>query len=286
MKTIKFLLVILFSLAVAACGGGGSYGGGSSAPTTYTYSISGTVTLIGGALPGVTINLTGASTAATTTDASGNYSFTGLANGSYTVTPSKTGNTFSPVSLAVSVSGASMTGQNFTATASTATTYSISGKVSGAVLQNVTITLGGANSGSTTTDASGNYSFTGLANGSYTVTPSKTGNTFSPVSLAVSVSGASMTGQNFTATASTATTYSISGTFTFPGGVTAGVTMTLGGTNSGSTTTDASGNYSFTGLANGTYTVTPSGLGYVYNPPSTSVPVSGANVSNINFAIS
>lgn len=80
MKSIKFLLVILFSLAVVACGGG--YGG--SARATNGYSISGTVST-GLAHPvflsGVTINLTGASMATTTTAWDGNYSFTGLLHG-------------------------------------------------------------------------------------------------------------------------------------------------------------------------------------------------------------
>src|SRR5664280_1626892 len=52
--------------------------------TLPTYNISGAVS--GDTLAGVTINLTGAATAITTTDASGNYSFTGQANGTYTVT--------------------------------------------------------------------------------------------------------------------------------------------------------------------------------------------------------
>jgi hypothetical protein len=62
------------------------------------------------------VTLSGAATAATTTDPSGRYSFGGLANGSYTVTPSRAGYTFSPTSAPVTVSGADAT-QNFTATA-------------------------------------------------------------------------------------------------------------------------------------------------------------------------
>jgi hypothetical protein len=69
-----------------------------------------------------------------------------------------------------------------------------------------------------------------------------------------------------TPTPSTAPTVNISGTVTYctnPGlPVLPGVTMTLTGTSGGSTTTDGSGNYSFTGLtANGNYTVTPTKTG-------------------------
>jgi hypothetical protein len=89
-----------------------------------------------------------------------------------------------------------------TSNGGSATTYSISGTVSGAVTSGVTMTLSGAASKTTTTASDGSYTFSGLANGSYTVTPSKSGYTFSPTSIAVTISGANQTGKNFTATAS------------------------------------------------------------------------------------
>jgi len=165
-----------------------------SVPPAQTYSISGTVS--GAIQAGVTMTLTGSSSGSTTTGASGNYSFTGLSNGSYTITPSKTGYTITPTSIAVTISGANQTGKNFTATA---VTYSISGTVSGAVQAGVTITLSGAASRTTTTDASGNYSFPGLSSGTYTVTPDKSGNTFTPASVQVVITNASVSGINFTA---------------------------------------------------------------------------------------
>jgi len=82
------------------------------------------------------------------------------------------------------------------------TTYSLSGTVSGATLADVIITLSGAATASTTTTSGGAFSFTGLANGSYTLTPAKTGYTFTPFSLPVTISGANVTGSNFTATSS------------------------------------------------------------------------------------
>jgi LmbE family N-acetylglucosaminyl deacetylase len=67
----------------------------------------------------VTVNLTGAQTATTATNsASGIFSFPGVANGKYTVTPTSSGYTFNPTSLSVTVSGGNdVTGANFTATA-------------------------------------------------------------------------------------------------------------------------------------------------------------------------
>ena len=54
-----------------------------------TFTLSGTISGAGG--NGATVNLTGSATATVTADASGNYSFPGLTNGSYTVTPVHTG---------------------------------------------------------------------------------------------------------------------------------------------------------------------------------------------------
>ena len=170
-----------------------------SGTTPTTYSISGTVS--GDTASGVTMNLTGDASASTTTDSSGNYTFSGLADGgSYTVTPSESGYTFSPSSIDVTISGSNQTGENFTAT-QVVTTHSISGTVSGDTASGVTMNLTGDASASTTTDSSGNYTFSDLADGSYTVTPSESGYTFSPTSLGVSLSGSNQTGKNFTATA-------------------------------------------------------------------------------------
>jgi hypothetical protein len=61
------------------------------------------------------VALAPAGSQAVTADAGGNYTFSGLANGSYTVTPGKTGFTFSPTSQAATLNGANVTGLNFTA---------------------------------------------------------------------------------------------------------------------------------------------------------------------------
>jgi fibronectin type 3 domain-containing protein len=69
--------------------------------------------------------LTGPAAATTTTNASGNYTFTGLPNGAYTVRPSESGFTFTPASQSVTLSSANQTGVNFTAAASTGQTHSV-----------------------------------------------------------------------------------------------------------------------------------------------------------------
>ena len=273
-KFFSMGMIVFLLLFIIACGDGVD----TPAPT---YNISGAVS--GATVAGVTINLTGAATATTTTDASGNYSFTGRANGTYTVTPVKAGYIFNPVSSVAFVSGASVTGINFVATANAASTYSISGTVTGAVQSGVTMTLSGGATGTTTTNALGVYSFSVLVNGGYTVTPSRTGYTFSPTHQDVTLSGANSPGNDFTSAAVVIppATYSISGAVS--GTILAGVTINLTGTDTRSTMTDSSGTFSITGLANGPYTLTPIKEGYTFAPSSSAATVSGADITGKNF---
>jgi Domain of unknown function (DUF1929)/Bacterial Ig domain/Glyoxal oxidase N-terminus/Kelch motif len=242
-----------------------------------TWNITGTISGAGGS--GATVSLTGASSATVTADASGVYTFTGLTNGSYTVTPSKNGFTFNPVNRTVTVSGANQSGVNFSTVAQT---YSISGIISPvAGGSGATVMLSGAANATVLADASGNYSFAGLANGTYTVTPSNAGFTFSPTNSNVILSGATQSGINFTAQP-TNSTWSITGSIS-PAAGGSGATVTLGAAANATAIADANGNYNFTGLANGSYTVTPVKSGYTFNPSNQPVTVSSANVSGINF---
>jgi len=196
-----------------------------------------------------------------------------------------------PNSRAVAISGANSTGQDFTGTV-TGSTYTISGTVTrgGSPFSGVTMTLSGAASLTTTTDAGGNYTFT-LPNGNYTVTPSMTGYAFTPTGRSVTVSGANLAGQDFTGTA-VVQTYSISGTvMTAGGGVgvgglgapLSGVTITLSGAASGTTTTNSLGTYTLTGLSNGNYTVTPSQTGSTFMPANRNVTINNTNVTGQDF---
>jgi len=214
---------------------------------------------------GATVAWTGTSSGSTTADGSGNYTIVSLADGAYTITPSKTGYAFSPTNSSQTVAGADITGVNFTASA----LHSISGNVQ---VSGVTVTLSGAGSGTTTSDGSGNYSFANLVDGSYTVTPTKAGYTFTPTSQNPTVSGGNVTGVNFT------TGFSISGN----AGV-AGATITYSGTASGSVVADGSGNYTIPSLLNGNYLITPSLLHYTFVPLQRSEVLVGANIPGVNF---
>jgi len=78
------------------------------------YTISGTVD--GDVIDGITISLTGDISESTTTDSNGDYSFTNIINGSYTVTPSLTNYTFTPVSEDIIIDENDETGVDFNAT--------------------------------------------------------------------------------------------------------------------------------------------------------------------------
>jgi secreted trypsin-like serine protease len=81
------------------------------------YSISGTITNSAGAgISGVTVSNGSASA---TTNSSGAYTLSGLGNGTYTLTPSLSGYSFSPASRSVTVNSANVSGQDFSGTAST-----------------------------------------------------------------------------------------------------------------------------------------------------------------------
>jgi hypothetical protein len=212
MKPILVAFPVLVAILLSGCGSGcgtlgvqntspcdSSTSSGTNTPGTSTFSITGTV--IGATQP-VAINLSGAGTANTTTDANGAFSFTALPTGNFTVVPSAQGSAFNPVSAAVTVTNADVTTPQFSATSNSAGTFSISGAVTGPVVQNVLISLSGGNSGAAFTDSTGHFSFTDLPAGiTVTVTPTLQGHIFNPVSTAVTqTSSGTANTTNFTMT--------------------------------------------------------------------------------------
>jgi serine protease len=257
--------------------------------TTTTYSIAGNA-----GTSGATVTAGGVST---TSDASGSYTIANLEAGTYTVTPSKTGCTFSPTSQSVTV-GPSATGRNFTATCSTGDTA----LTSGVTLTGQSVAKSAWNyyyidvpSGATsltfaTTSASGDVDiytqfnakptsssyicrpYTSSGNETCTATNPSAGRWW------LGVYGYAAASYSVTATVQTAVvTYSIAGS-----AGTSGATVTAG---SRSATSDTSGNYTITGLAAGTYSVTASKTGCTFSPTSISVTV-GPNATGKSFTAS
>ena len=176
--------------------GNGNYTGGE------TYDIL-WITISGNAGVGdATLSYSDGTSKTATADGSGNYSFAVSYNWMGTVTPSKAGYTFSPVSRTYSDVTVNQINQNYT---TTPITFTISGKagVAGAVLSYTDSSLKTA-----TADGSGNYSFSVSYDWSGTVTPSKTGYAFSPANKIYSHVLANQTAQDYTATP---ITFTISG---------------------------------------------------------------------------
>lgn len=146
-------------------------------------------------------------------DQSGNYAFTGLLAGSYTIRPqlaysvSSSCLTFTPASRTVDVITADVLGQDFTA-AGASPCYSIRGQVTasnnpGFGVEGVDVFIKDSSGSSfrKVTDAQGLYEFLFLVPGTYTITPESciwgTCNTFIPATQSVTIVSSDVTGQNF-----------------------------------------------------------------------------------------
>jgi hypothetical protein len=239
--------------------------------TLITYSISGTVLVGGNGLAGVSVS-DGTRTDTTATD--GSYTIANVPPGTYTLTPTVAGYTFSPATLPAVVSSANLTGKDFSATL---ITYSISGTVlvGGNGLAGVTVSDG---TRTDTTDADGNYTIANVPPGTYTMTPTLTGYTFSPATLPAVVTSANLTGKDFSATL---ITYTISGTVTSGGSGLAGVSVSDG---TRTDTTDADGNYTITNVPPGSYTLTPTLAGYTFSPATFPAVVTSTNLTGKDFS--
>ena len=173
---------------------------------TPAYSIKGTITMPSASdLSGLSVTCTATGAALFSTPASfispGVYLCSSLpTNANYVVTPSKPGFRFVPTSWTETNLRDDAFGINFTGMA--APTYTISGQLktsTGAALNGVSVALGGTHTASTSTNANGDYSFTGiLEGGNYTVTPSNANFTFAPPSSSFNNVTANLTA-NFTA---------------------------------------------------------------------------------------
>jgi photosystem II stability/assembly factor-like uncharacterized protein len=134
--------------------------------------------------------------------------------------------------------------------------------------QGVKITLTGSASSTQFTGADGAYLFTNLAaGGAYTVSATKAGASFTPPSQSFTNLTADQTA-NFTLGAGVST-HKIAGRVAEADGApVSGATVALSGSQTELTTTDAGGAYAFNAPDGGSYTVTPSALGFSFSPAS------------------
>ena len=259
-----------------------------------TASVMGSVTVENMGLPGVTVTLTGVSGATATTDDSGQYAFTGLRMGSYSVEISGFDNDeigFSNTAASVSVGVGESKIVSFDGTY--LRTAGIMGRVSveGEGLEGVTVSLAGGpdNADMTTeTDAAGQYSFAKLRAGDY----------------AVGISGYDTDDYEFEVTSQNVTvalgetanvpfegvllrTSGISGRVSVEGMGLDSITVTLSMADAEdmTTMTDVGGLYAFAGLAAGDYTVAIAveSEAYVFESMSMDVTVGDDETAIVNF---
>jgi len=256
--------------------------------TTPTYSISGNAGTSGATVA--------AGSGSATSDAAGAYTISGLLSGTYTVTPSKSGCTFSPASQSVTIGTANVTGKSFTATCGGGDVALTSGvpltgqsvAKSAWKYYSITVPSGATSLVLATTGATGDvdiYTKSGAkpTSSSYACRPySSSGNETcthsSPAAGTwwIGVYGYAAASFTVTGTVTTGTpTYSISGS-----AGTSGATVTAG---TRSATSDTAGAYTVSGLAAGTYTVTPAKSGCTFSPASASVTITTANVTGRSF---
>ncbi|MGA2402144.1 MAG: carboxypeptidase regulatory-like domain-containing protein [Syntrophobacteraceae bacterium] len=179
--------------------------------------------------------------------------------------------------------------------ATPAPAYSISGSVKdggGNPLQGVRMALTGASSATAPTAGNGTYSFPCLLKGSYTVKSSMTGYAFKPISTKVAIANKNIY-CNFTGAI-----ISISGKVAPYKGKKLGtlgqdgITINLSGAAAETTATNGSGNFIFSALANGVYTVTPvapapsvqNHPALFFSPPSAKLSILGKSGKPLSFA--
>lgn len=237
------------------------------------------------ALNGATVQvLQGSLSIATTvTNSSGNYSMTGIAPGNYTLS----------VSLANYVTGT--TSISVASNQTTTTTTSMqpqNGSVSGVVkdligllpIQDAAVSLyqGFTLVASTTTDTSGNYVLPLLTPGSYTLSISSTNYQTATQAITIQSNTTSTANLNLQPLPGSASGSVINAQTTLP---LSGTTITLlqGSTPVATTVTNSLGDYVFTGLLPGSYTITASSTNFISASQTISINPNAATTQNFSL---
>ena len=255
-----------------------------------TASILGSVTVEGDGQGGLAVRLSGMADASTTTDASGQYTFTGLRAGAYEVVIS--GFDADAVGFS-STSKRTTVGVGETEVVSFDGTYlrtaGIVGRVSveGTGLAGVTVSLSGSESRTASTDQAGQYAFNDLRAGTYQVGISGfDADDYEFATTSQSVTVALGRTENVPFDGTLLRTAGISGRVSVEGMALEDVTVMLSGASSDSTMTDANGQYAFTGLSAGDYMVAISGYdmdAYNFDAASMSVTLADDEANITNF---
>ena len=230
-----------------------------------TASLMGMVTVEGEGLPGITVSVTGRQEAQMLTDDNGQYTFTGLRAGNYTVEITgfdATGVAFSSTSSAVTVGAGESKVWSFEGTYVRESAIAGQVSVEGNGLSDVTVSLQGMGADeSEMTDAGGQFTFSGLRAGEYQLAISGYDTDeygFSTTSATVRVEHGRTANVPFEGIL--LRTAAIMGQVSVEGEGLGDVTVSLSGEGENLTTmTDESGQYTFSDLPAGNFQVGISG---------------------------
>ena len=236
------------------------------------YTVTGQATDFTAVVAGVTIS--DGTHPAVTTDANGNFTIPNVADGLYNLTATKSG--YEWINLGFynpfEIEGANRSvgfGRKV---------YQINGTIYGTT-QRVLMNIGdGIHQLPSFMQYTGNtYGFS-IPAGTWNIRGTLAGSTVSPRNFVnpLTVPATSYPKRDFDAVPGIA----ITGTVTENGAGLANVTVTSGTT---SVVTDSRGNFVFTTVADGSYDLVPSKLGYTFSPASKTVTVSGSGVTDNNF---
>ena len=242
-------------------------------------------------LGGISVRLSGTADGSATTDANGQYAFTGLRAGTYSVEISGFDSDevgFGAISSSATVGVGESKIISFDGTY--LRTAGIMGQVSveGEGLAGVTVTLAGeGEEGTTTTDAGGLYAFSKLRAGDYSLAISGYDTDdyeFATTSMNVSVALGETANVPFEGTL--LRTSGISGRVSVEGMGLDGVEVVLAGAAEATAMTTNGGQYAFAGLAEGTYVVSmmnPNETAYSFEMTSATVVLGDAESNITNF---
>lgn len=227
------------------------------------------VSSAGGAIAGATVRAQGVSTV---TNSGGNYTLNNLPAGAATVTATATG--FQAGSVNVTV----VTGT--TVTAPTITLVSGAGAVSGTVKDSSGAAIAGASvgfgGGTTTTNAAGSYTLSGIPVGTIQLVASATG--FQNSTQNVTIQGGVTATANFTLVSGSG---AVTGTVKDSSG--AAIVGASVGYSGGTTTTNATGNYTLSGVPVGTIQLMASATGF--QSSTQNVTIQGGVTVTANFTL-
>ena len=210
-----------------------------------------------------------------TTDSDGYYAFSQInRNSTFSLAPTLTGYAFSPTSSSGNLGNFSQV--DFIASPA----HSITGTIKLGEAPLAGVTVNGGSLGSSVTNTSGFYSFTGVIHEtSYELTPILNGYEFAPSSAQGVLN--EDTQINFSATTTVLPTHSITGVIRLVNAPLPGVRVD--GAALGERITDANGEFSFNTVAQGTnYVLTPILAGYSFSPTN----ASGTLNTNIQITFS